>query len=107
MYRYRTATKETGTAFERFMKGISTKAKEISTFILGGGSIYKLISIGREGIRVVRDIDLALTELKKVTEETEETYDKFLDTASKTAAKVGSTIKDVVSSTADWARLNI
>lgn len=105
MYQYRTATKETGTAFDRFMKGIRTKAKEISTFILGGGSIYKIIEIGRQGIQVVRDIDAALTELKKVTDETEETYEKFLDTASKTAAKVGSTIKDVISSTADWARL--
>ena len=105
MYRYRTATKETGTAFERFMKGIKTKAKEISTFILGGGSIYKIVGAVRQGIQYVREIDLALTELKKVTDETEETYDKFLDTASKTAAKVGSTIKDVVSSTADWARL--
>jgi hypothetical protein len=48
-----------------------------------------------------------LTELKKVTDETEESYDRFLNTASKTADKVGSTIKEIVSSTADWARLNI
>jgi hypothetical protein len=61
----------------------------------------------KRGVQYVRDIDLALTELKKVTDETEETYRKFLDTTSKTAAKVGSTIKDVISSTADWARLNI
>ena len=43
--------------------------------------------------------------MKKVTNETEEAYEKFLDTASKTAGKVGSTIKDIVSSTADWSRL--
>jgi hypothetical protein len=61
----------------------------------------------RKGIQYVREIDLALTELKKVTDETEESYDKFLDTAAKTADKVGSTIQKVVSSTADWARLNI
>lgn len=107
MYKYRTATKEMGTTWEQFMTGIRRKAKEISTFILGGGSIYKVISTFRQGIQYIREIDAALTELKKVTDETEETYEKFLDTASKTAAKVGSTIKDVVNSTADWARLNI
>ena len=32
-------------------------------------------------------------------------YDNFLNTAAKTADKVGSTVKDIVSSTADWARL--
>ena len=56
-------------------------------------------------MQYVKEIDSALTELKKVTDETEATYDKFLNTAAKTADKVGSTIKEVVSSTADWARL--
>ena len=107
LYKYRTATKETGTLIQQIFKGIKVKAKELISFVIGGGSIYKVITVLRRGIQYVREIDLALTELKKVTDETEEVYDKFLDTASKTAAKVGSTIKDVVSSTADWARLNI
>ena len=107
LYKYRTATKETGTLIQQVFKGIKVKAKELLSFVIGGGSVYKVIELLRQGIQYVREIDLALTELKKVTSETEETYDKFLETASKTAEKVGSTIKDVVSSTADWARLNI
>ena len=72
---------------------------------MGSRLIYRAINTIRKGINYVKEIDSALTELKKVTDETEETYDRFLQTASKTASKVGSTIKDVVSSTADWARL--
>ena len=105
LYKMRTATKETGTLMQQIFKGVKVKAKELISYVIGGGSIYKAIEMLRQGVQYVREIDLALTELKKVTEETEETYKKFLDTASKTAAKVGSTIKDVVSSTADWARL--
>lgn len=105
MYQYRTATKETGTLFQQVFKGIKVKAKELLSFVIGGGSIYKVISLFRQGIQYVREIDLALTELKKVTDETEESYDRFLETAAKTAEKVGSTIQKVVSSTADWARL--
>ena len=101
----RTATKETGTLMQQIFKGVKVKAKELISYVIGGGSVYKVISMLRQGIQYVREIDLALTELKKVTDETEETYDKFLKTAAKTAEKVGSTIKDVVSSTADWARL--
>ena len=97
------ATKRTETFIEATMR----KMKEISSYMSGMSLISRLGQELRRGIQYVREIDLALTELKKVTNETEETYDRFLDTAAKTAEKVGSTIQKVVSSTADWARLNI
>lgn len=84
---------------------IVRKTKEIFTYFSGSSVIYKAFNEIRRGIQYVRDIDKALTELKKVTNETAETYEKFLDTASKTADRVGSTVQNVVSSTADWARL--
>jgi TP901 family phage tail tape measure protein len=59
----------------------------------------------RKGIQYVREIDLALTELKKVTDETEETYDKFLKTAATTGARLGSTISAVTEATATFAKL--
>lgn len=90
-----------------FFDNVKRKFYEITQYVSAMSLISRATQELRKGIQYVRDIDLALTELKKVTNETEETYDKFLDTASKTAAKVGSTIKDVISSTADWARLNI
>lgn len=97
----RTGIKKTETLVET----ITRKTKEIFTYFSGSSIIFKAFNELKKGVQYVRDIDLALTELKKVTDETEETYRKFLDTAAKTADKVGSTIKDVVSSTADWARL--
>lgn len=90
---------------ETFMESFKRKLGEIFRYFSASSLIFKAFNELRKGIQYVREIDSALTELKKVTDETEETYDKFLDTASKTAAKVGSTIKEVVSSTADFARL--
>lgn len=90
---------------ETFFEASARKMKEISSYVTGMGLISRGMQEIRQGITYVREIDSALTELKKVTDETEESYDRFLQTASKTAAKVGSTVKDVVSSTADWARL--
>lgn len=86
-------------------ESIGKKIKEYSYYFTGSMMIYRVIAWVREGITAVKDIDSAMTELKKVTDETEESYDRFLDTAEKTASKVGSTVKDIVSSTADWARL--
>lgn len=96
-----TGTKKT----ETFIEGISRKMKEAAQYVMGSLSIYDVWNQIKRGIQYVKEIDSALTELKKVTDETEETYERFVNTASKTADKVGSTIKEIVSSTADWARL--
>lgn len=50
-------------------------------------------------------IDSAMTELKKVTDETGATYDKFLSNVASRASEIGTTIDGLVSSTADFARL--
>lgn len=92
---------------ETFLEATKRKMKEITSYMSGMALLSRAGQELRRGIQYVRDIDLALTELRKVTDETEESYERFLDTAAKTADKVGSTIQKVVSSTADWARLNI
>ena len=101
----RTATKETGNLMQQIFKGVKVKAKELISYVIGGGSVYKVIEMLRQGIQYVREIDLALTELKKVTDETEETYDKFLKTAAKTGERLGSTISAVTEATATFAKL--
>ena len=55
----------------------------------------------RQGVQYVREIDAALTELKKVTNETNTTYDAFLQTMSKTAGEVGSTVSELTTMAAD------
>lgn len=50
-------------------------------------------------------IDTAMTELKKVTDETDATYSRFLDGAADRARSLGTSLEDVVTSTADYARL--
>ena len=87
------------------LKKLLNKAKEFGAYFTGSSIIYKAWNAILQGISYVREIDSALTELKKVTDETEESYRRFLDTAAKTADKVGSTVKEIVSSTADWARI--
>lgn len=59
----------------------------------------------RKMITVVKELDTAITELKKVTDETDETYQRFLENASIRAKKLGASLTDVVKTTADFARL--
>lgn len=53
----------------------------------------------------VKNLDAAMTELKKVTEETSTGYDQFLTRATKRAKELGATLTDTVTATADYARL--
>ena len=91
--------------WKQFASSLGKAGKQFVTAFIGGTGIYKLASEIREGIQAVKQLDLALTELRKVTDETEETYDKFLVTASKTASVIGSTLTDFTNATADFARL--
>lgn len=91
--------------FTSFFDGIKKKAGEIVTYFTGANLVYKSVAQIRQGITYVKEIDAALTELKKVTDETDKTYANFLKTASQTGSEIGSTIADFTNATADFARL--
>ena len=59
----------------------------------------------REVYNNVVDIDTSMTNLKKVTNETESAYSSFLSSASSQARELGAYISDVIDSTAEWSRL--
>ena len=99
-------TKEILTTTQQLGKVLKTSAKGLfSAFIGGMSGMYAIGRYIKQGIQDVRELDKALTELKKVTDETEETYDKFLETAGKTSARIGSTITNMTSATAEFAKL--
>lgn len=102
---YTEETKKYKSGMEKFLDSLKNKWQEVARYLLTFGSMYRVFAMLKQGVMYVKEIDSALTELKKVTDETEESYDSFLKTAAKTADKVGSTIKEIVSSTADWARI--
>jgi TP901 family phage tail tape measure protein len=67
------------------------------------------VAMVKQGLREVYDnvveIDDAMVELRKVTNESENAYSQFSDRAAKTARDFGASISDYISATADWSRL--
>lgn len=94
-------TKKTTGIFELF----AGKTKELWTYMAARMGVDELIQAIRTGIQYVREIDSALTELKKVTDETDASYDRFLQNMSKTASAIGSTVSELTTMAAEWARL--
>lgn len=88
---------------------LGQKVKRVFDEKFAYGVLATLALYARRGIiqvyNNVVNLDTAMTELKKVTDETDATYNKFLDKAAERAQKLGATMSDVVSSTADFSRL--
>lgn len=98
---------KTQTKVQKLWSVLQGKVSELWIYTISRIGVDDLIQQVKQGVNYVKEIDSALTELKKVTDETDATYNQFLQTMSKTAGTVGSTVKDLTSSAADWARLNI
>ena len=88
---------------------LSVKLKRLFEVNIKSQLANQVINAFQQGLRQVYqnvvDIDSAMTELKKVTDETSGAYSKFLSEAGDRAKTVGSTVSDIINATADYARL--
>ena len=94
------AGKTGATAFQNF----KTKAQELGTYLASS----MMFSYAAEGVKAmvnnVIELDTALTELKKTTEGSAESYAQFMTNAASIAQEVGTKVSDVVQSAAEWYR---
>lgn len=78
---------------------------QIAAQMAGMFGVYDVINVVRQGINTVRELDTAMTEVRKVSNATEGQYDSFRDTISSTAKEIATTIKELLNSSADFLRL--
>lgn len=78
---------------------------QIAAQMAGMFGLYDAINIGKEGFNVVRELNTALTEMRKVSDETVQSLKDYQATTFDTADAVGTTAKQIQNSTADWMRL--
>lgn len=95
------AGENTKTLGERF----GDLAEKFSKWLTVSQVIMFVVRQIRKMITTVIELDDAMTELKKVTDETDGAYEKFFDNASKRAKELGATLKDTINATASFARL--
>lgn len=89
-------------SWEDKFSGVTKKFAELfsATKILSKATEYL-----KKMVSSVIELDSAMTELKKVTDETDAAYNSFLTRASERAKELGATLSDTITATADFARL--
>lgn len=101
-----TATiKANGDATKTLGERMGGLASKFTSWLTVSQAIMYSIQAIRKMVTASIELDTAMTELKKVTDESDATYNKFLDNASTRATKLGASLSDVVTATADFARL--
>ena len=78
---------------------------QIAAQMAGMVGVYDVINLGKEGLSVVRELNTALTEMRKVSDESLQSLKNYQNTTFDTADAVGTTAKQIQNSTADWMRL--
>lgn len=91
-----------GTFLSKFSDAITNQSAQ---FLATYFSFQDMIRYGKEVVNTVVQTDSALTELKKVSDASNERIQQSFQTSAETAQELGSTITDVVNSTSDWARM--
>lgn len=98
-------SKELGLTGGIFADRVTNKFKELGAYLLSFASFYDLIDIGRRAIEVVTELDNALTEMRKVSDEPLSVLKQYQFDSFDIADEVGTTSEQLQQSTADWMRL--
>lgn len=97
--------KSNGDATQSLFDKFGGLAGKFSSWLTVSQVIMQAVSAVKQMVSASIELDTAMTELKKVTDESDATYDKFLENAESRAKKVGASLSDVVTASADFARL--
>lgn len=98
--------KELGLTGRSTFELLGNRIKQMSVnFIAMYFSFYDMIRYGRQVVTTIKDIDTAITELRKVSDASDTRLDQSFEKSAKTAKELGAAIDDVINMTADWSRL--
>lgn len=88
-----------------FKETFTSSAKSFAEWTFSSGAVMEIVQSARHMVDAVYDIDTAMTNLYKVTDETDERYNSFLNNACDNAERLGRTVSSLVEQTANWSKL--
>lgn len=97
--------KENGDATKTLGERMEGLASKFSSWLTVSQAIMYSVQAIKKMVAASIELDTAMTEMKKVTDESDATYNKFLENAESRAKRVGASLTDVVTASADFARL--
>ena len=99
------AEKEAGNTGDTFFSMLTQRFKSLGAYLLSFVSFYRVIGVFKDGINIIHELDDALTEMQKVSDESLASLREYQKGTFDTANNIGTTAAQLQQSTADWMRL--
>lgn len=100
-----TAGKKSISSLSKFIDELNSKFRNLGSYLISFVGFYEVWGAIQQGFTYVRELDSALTEMRKVSDETVESLREFQDASFDIAESLGSTAQEIQNTTADWMRL--
>lgn len=101
IYNVELGLKSAGVQGKSFWSVLKSGYEKFGGWALITKSMTAAISAVKQMISNVTQLDAAMVELRKVTDESESTYEQFFDEATVRANKLGATVTDTINASAD------
>lgn len=98
-------SRNAGIAGKSFFQQMKAGWEKFGGWSLVTRSFTKVISTFKKAVTAVKEVDSAMTELRKVTDLTATAYENFYDNATKMATSAGAKLSDTINAVADFSRL--
>ena len=85
--------------------GLATTMRNIFSYAFGGSAIYAAMNSMRAAVNTTIELDTAMRDLRRVSDETESTYNNFMQTANETAIALGTTTAGAIEATTTFKQL--
>lgn len=85
--------------------GLVTTMRNIFSYAFGGSAIYAAMNSMRAAVNTTIELDTAMRDLRRVSDETESTYNNFMQTANETAIALGTTTAGAIEATTTFKQL--
>ena len=96
---------EAGRTGDTFFSMLTQRFKSLGAYLLSFVSFYRVIGVFKDGINIIHELDDALTEMQKVSDESLSSLREYQKSTFDTANQIGTTAAQLQTSTADWLRL--
>ena len=103
--RIKTAAIEANNTGSTFFTQLQTRFKSLAAYLLSFVSFYRVIGVFKDGINIIHELDDALTEMQKVSDESLNSLKEYQQGTFAIANEIGTTAAQLQQSTADWMRL--
>lgn len=91
--------------FASFGDSLKARFKSLTQYLLTFASFYRIWATIKQGVSYIRELDTALVEMRKVSDESVQSLKRFQDESFDIAKSVGTTAVQIQKSTADFMRL--